>query len=240
LSHARRRGQSDIAELLVAVGSTTPAAALAVTNLETNRALLSAMVERFGEVSKLTMPGIFPVDEESYIDLYAIRPSDRHPCWTLFTVGMSAAPMTTPEGQDAYRFAELLIHLPATWPMPLESEASEETSWPVSWLHRIAYYPCQANTWLGGRFTIISNEEPPEPFAPNTALSCMLLIADSAGWSPIIVRDKQVHVYTLIPVYAEERDLEVQLGVPELLRRLEQAGVTTIVDVSRVNAAHLA
>jgi hypothetical protein len=239
LSYARRRGQNEIAELLLAAGCATPAATLAVTNQETNRTLLSMMEERYGEVSEITMPEIFPIDDESYIRLYAIRPSDRHHCWTLFTVGMSAVPMTVPDGQEVYRFAELLIHLPASWPMPFGTESSKEPGWPVSWLHQIAYYPYQENTWLGGRWTIISNDEPPEPFASNTGLSCMLLIADFAGWSPIIVDNKQIHVYTLVPIYAEERDLETQFGVPELLRRFDQAGVTTIVDSSRMNVAQI-
>jgi hypothetical protein len=228
------------AERLRAAGCTTPAAALAATNQEANRQVLSAMAEQYGEVFELVMPDIFPVDEESYIRLYAIRPSDRHPCWTLFTVGMSAVPMVIPDGQEEYRFAELLIHLPASWRMPLASEPSEETSWPVSWLHQIAYYPYQAKTWLGGQYTIISNDDPPEPLAPNTALSCVLLIADFAGCNPLRVRDKQIHVYTLVPIYAEKRDLESEHGVRELLRRLEQAGVTAIVDVCRMNVAQFA
>lgn len=41
--------------------------------------------------------------------------------------------------------------------------------------------------------------------------------------------------YTLMPIYAEERDDERQYSVRELLRRFEQYNVVTIVDISRVN-----
>lgn len=237
LSFAQRRGQDEIVELLLAARCTTPAAELTRTNEEANRLLLSAMSEHFGEAFELNVPEIFPVDEESYIRLYAIRPSDRHQCWTLFTVGMSAVPMTTPNGQEEYRYSELMIHLPPSWPLPIQTDPSEEISWPVSWLHQIAYYPYRERTWLGGQFTIISNDEPPEPFASNTGLSCMMLIADFAGWTPLKTSDKRIHVYSLFPIYTEERDIELRSGVPELLRRFDQAGVTTIVDVSRVNVA---
>lgn len=237
LSYANRRGQTEIADLLKAAGCIVPAETLRDANKEARQKLLAALSVLFGDTSELALPELFPVDDDSHIAVHVIRPSDKHRCLTLFTTGISDLPMSIPDGQDEYRYAELLIHLPATW--PLEPDANEEFTWPIAWLRKIAYYPHSAGTWLGGRHTIISNDEPPEPFAPSTGLSCMLLIADFEGWTPLkISDDKRVHFYTLVPIYAEERDLEIRLGVLELLRRFERANVTTIVDVSRVNVAH--
>ncbi|MBW3596396.1 MAG: ankyrin repeat domain-containing protein [Planctomycetes bacterium] len=78
LSYARRRGQTEIAELLVAAGCTVPAATLAEANREAHRKLSSVMAEQFGEVFELRLPDMFPVDDESHISLRVIRPSDKH------------------------------------------------------------------------------------------------------------------------------------------------------------------
>jgi hypothetical protein len=240
-SFAQEYGQTEIAELLIAVGCTLPPVADTSEGASTHDELIAAMAAEFGEVSELALHEIVPVDDDVHVAVHRIGPSDKHACLTLFTTGMSDRPMTAPEGQEDYRYAELLIHLPADWPLPLESESGDAFAWPVSWLRQIAYHPHQSDTWLGGRHTIISNAEPPEPLAPKTALSCMLVIADLAGWSPVKVGDgKQVHFYTLIPIYAAERDLETEIGVHELLHRFEQNSVTTIVDVSRVNVAEQA
>ena len=80
------------------------------------------------------------------------------------------------------------------------------------------YYPQQENTWLGGRYTIIFNDE---LFA---GLWCLLLIADFAGRRPVrISGDKPVHFYTLAPPYAVEHDFERQHDVHQLLRQFDQS-----------------
>ncbi len=239
LSFANERGQEAIAELLIAVGcSLPPDEASDGESGEAHGRLVSAMCAEFGEVSQLALQEIVPVDDEVHIAVHVIRPSEKHAYVTLFTTGMSDKAMAVPQGQEEFQHAELVIHLPATWQLPGDSDWSDEYGWPISWLRQLAYYPHQANTWLGGRYTIISNGEPPSPFAANTQHSCMLLIADFANWSPVeISRDKRVHFYTLVPLYAEERDYGSQHGVLELLRRFDQHDVASIVDVSRVNVA---
>lgn len=239
LSFANQRGQEAIAEFLIAAGCSLPPDEPSDSEGgEAHGRLISTIGAEFGEVSQLALREIVPVDDEVHIAIHVIRPSDKHPYVTLFTTGMSDKATAVPQGQEEFQYAELLIHLPVTWQLPGDSDRSDEDDWPISWLRQLAYYPHQANTSLGGRYTIISNGEPPLPFAANTQLSCMLLIADFANWSPVeISRDKQVHFYTLIPLYAEERDYGSQHGVLELLRRFDQHDVTTIVDVSRVNVA---
>ncbi len=239
LSFAYERGQEAIAEFLIAAGCSLPSRdGSDGDGEEAHRLLLSAVAAELGEVSQLALQEIVPVDDNVQIAVHVIRPDEHHPCVTLLTAGMSDKAMAVPQGQEEYQYAELLIHLPATWQLPGDSDWSDEDGWPISWLRQLAYYPHQTNTWLGGRYTIISNDEPPLPFAANTRLSCMLLIADLVDWSPVeINQDKRVHFYTLIPLYAEERDHVHQHGVHELLRRFEQHNVATIVDVSRVNVA---
>lgn len=238
LAFANERGQKAIAEFLVAAGCSLPSCEGShVNNEEAHRQIISAVVDEFGEVSQLALQEIVPVDDV-HVALHVIQPNEKHRSVTLFTAGMSDKAMSVPQGQEEYRYAELLIHLPDTWQLPNQSDRNEEDSWPISWLRKIAYYPHEQSTWLGGRHSILSNDEPPLPFAANTRLSCMLLIADFAAWSPVeISRDKRVHFYTLMPIYMEERDYERQHGVRELLRRFEQHHVEAIVDLARVNVA---
>ena len=237
LSFAHDQGQAEIVAVLKAIGCEVPVDHSVAHHEEAHQELIAAIATQFDNVSELALQEIFPVDDEVSISIHVIRPSAEHPCLTLFTTGMSDKAMETPDDQEEYQFAELLIHLPADWPLPLESDSSEEASWPTTWLRQIAYYPHLEKTWLGGHHTIISNDEPPEPFAANMKLSCMLLIADFADWSPVTVVGRRVHLYTLIPLYADERDFERKHGVQELLQQFERAGITTIVDVARMNVA---
>jgi hypothetical protein len=48
---------------------------------------------------------------------------------------------------------------------------------------------------------------------------------------------KDVHFYELIPLYAEERDLELERGLAFLLEEFEAYGVGQVVEVDRVNVA---
>lgn len=48
---------------------------------------------------------------------------------------------------------------------------------------------------------------------------------------------KDVHFFTLIPLYAEEMNLKLTQGTEALLEKLAQAGVNEIVQLDRKNAA---
>ena len=81
-----------------------------------------------------------------------------------------------------------------------DDRRANEFYWPIEWLKRIARYPHDNETWLGGPHTIIANDEPPEPFAPNTKMSCLMLLANPSEfgrWTrPAVVRsgDRPEHV----------------------------------------------
>jgi hypothetical protein len=156
---------------------------------------------------------------------------------TLFTTGRSGKAMTVPEGEEKYQYAELIMQLPATWLHPRVQKSNREASWPVEWLRQVAYYPHLNETWLGGKTTIISSDEPPVPLGPNTKQTCLLLIADFADWSPIKIGKKEIHFYTVTPIYTDERDFEKKHGVAALLERLKEAGNTAVVDVKRTSVA---
>jgi hypothetical protein len=119
-----------------------------------------------------------------------------------------------------------------------EKLALPEHAWPVEWLRRIARYPHENGTWLGGAYAMIANGEPPQPFAPNTKLSCMLAMTEETefGWldDP---GNKKIAFYTIYPIYVEERDLERSAGVNQLLQLFMNYNISTTVSIHRENVA---
>ena len=57
---------------------------------------------------------------------------------------------------------------------------------------------------------------------------------------PILMGDgRNVQIYTLVPLYEDERGLELSQGLPELFRRLDQFDVGRRVNLSRPSVASL-
>lgn len=250
LSFAQEYGRSEIVELLQKAGCRVPVEGVDQPVWEPEKAgesapadsaaeeIIARMAEQYGPVDPLALQEIVPVHDEVHIAVHVIPPNDRHPYLTLFSTGMSDRPMKVPEGEEEYQYAELVMHLPATWPHPHESGAGAGSFWPFEWLRKVAYFPHLNGTWLGGQTTIISSDDPPVPLGPNTRQSCLLLLADFNDWSPMVLDGgKCVHFYTVVPLYTEERDFEKQHGIPALLHRLQQRGYNAVVDVDRENAA---
>lgn len=157
----------------------------------------------------------------------------------LVTEGMSSQPMTVPPGGEEFQYAELALRLRDDWPLEKMLE-QEEYFWPVRWLRQVAFYPHLNETWLGGPYTIISNDEPPQPLGPGTELSCLLLLASFHPYGRWERPDGQtVVIYDVLPIYTEERDLELNEGLPALLSRLEEYAVSPAMHPRRVNSAIL-
>jgi hypothetical protein len=98
----------------------------------------------------------------------------------------------------------------------------------------MAQYPSDQKTWLGGPVTIVANENPPEPLAPNTKFTTLLLIVDRSIKCP---DGKTIQLYRMTPLYTEERQLELEKGLPALMRAMDRANVPEIVDLKRRNFA---
>ena len=196
--------------------------------------IIRHMSEHFGPVQELALMEIVQASGVA-INVVPARPG--HNPLILFTTGMSDRPQTVPPGQDAYRYTELFIRLPEDWPLQGDAFRKSENGWPIEWLRQIACYPHDNDTWLGGPFTIIANDEPPEPLARNTRLSCLLLLQEGDEAGVVRCRDgRAVTLYSMVPLYTEERDLERSAGIAALFERLQTHGVSFVVDPKRVNA----
>ncbi len=66
----------------------------------------------------------------------------------------------------------------------------------------------------------------------------MLMIVNYDDLGPIPLTDgRQVQLYTLIPLYPEERKLEMDKGLPALFQGLDRHKIGKVVDLKRPNVA---
>jgi hypothetical protein len=137
--------------------------------------------------------------------------------------------------QEAWQYAELVMHLPPDWPHPRDANGDPQWLWPVQWLRKAAYIPHLNDTWLAPPGTIISSADPPEPLGPNTQQTCLLLIPDFANLGQPLQREDggQVHFFTVVPLCTEERDFELQHGMTAFFKRFIERKVPMIVDIYR-------
>jgi hypothetical protein len=182
--------------------------------------------EHFGPVNERSQIEVVPTGHS--VAIHAIEPGSDRTHLTLFTTGLSSTAMNVPEGQERFALAELFMQLPADWQY---SEASDATfNWPTSWLRRIAQFPHDNGTWLGGPVALIANDDPPKPLGPNVRFTTLLLMAEKS-----FVRSdgRTVQLYRVTPLYTDERELEIREGIPALLRAFDRKSVQFVVDLSR-------
>ncbi len=183
----------------------------------------------FGDVDARSIIEIIPTGFP--VAVHVIPPTENRKQLTLFTTGLSSKQMNVPSELSEYALAELFIELPGDWKF---DSPQAQWHWPIEWLRRIAQYPHDNNTMLGGPVTIIANDDPPKPLGPNTNFTSLLMIAEKS-----FERNdgETVQLYRVLPIYTEERDLEIREGAPALMRALDRNNVPFIVDLNRPSVA---
>lgn len=210
-----------------------------VDSFPTHRENLERYLETgYGEPEQLSLEG---GDEK--IDVCVIRQQGDDPRTILATVGMSTAPLVLPDdappGADEYRYAELTMLLPPDWPLDDRALTQDEYRWPVEWLQRLASYPHDTGTWLGKSRTY-SNENPPEPLADNTDLSCFLAVLNQDRQEPVTKPDgSPVQFYSVYPIYEEEWQYVEEHDPAALLELFQEFDIPRVVDVDRPNVTTL-
>jgi len=174
-----------------------------------------------------------------HIDVHHIPPSDRYDFTTLVTTGMSDLPMNVPSGADECRFAELLIHLPPTWPISDPAFENENAYWPVRLIKTLARFPHEYDTWLWWGHTL-PNGDPAEPYDLSVPFTCALL-KDSSVFPPeaTVARcspEKEVQFLSVAPLFPEEVELKLRRGAEVLMERWKRRGIVPeLVSPTRVN-----
>ena len=232
LSVAIEYGHTEIASHLRSQGAKSPEelGLVTVADFPSGNAFVAHVSAFLGTPDKLALREIVPTDLP--IAIHVIRTEAEQ---ILVTEGMSARPMTVPEGGEAFQYAELVLRLPSDWPLTLEAFENPQHYWPIEWLKRIARYPHDNDTWMGGPHTIIANDEPPEPFAPNTNMSCLMLLANPSEFGRWTrpTDGAEVAFYDVFGLYTEERDLELREGIAALLNRFQDRRISNILDPQR-------
>jgi hypothetical protein len=175
-----------------------------------------------------------------HVHIHVVAPSPAHRAWTLYTTGMSDAPMLLPSGIDAAGRAEVMIRLPPSWPAGRGALDAGRGSWPLRWLKQLARLPEDFDTWLGPGHTV-PNGEPAAPLGPGTKQCCVLVTEPQSLPAEARVMcpgsGEEIAIYALVPIYEDEMDLKLREGAAALGARLAAAGVGDIVDPTRKSVA---
>jgi Suppressor of fused protein (SUFU) len=177
------------------------------------------------------------VSDLVHVDVHLVRAGAGRPN-VLVTSGMAERPMTTPEGSDVGRWAELMLALPPEWPLSEQAFEDERSYWPIRLLKVLARLPHEYETFLWYGHTI-PNGDPPEPYAADTRLSGAILLTPTLladGLERIPLDDRRVvHLLAVIPIHADEMTFKLDAGAAALAERLGQAGVTEVIDPARAS-----
>lgn len=186
------------------------------------------------------------VPEVVKIDLLVVEPTEARPYTTVITCGMSDLPMRVPieNPEDLglvpeLRFAELMLCLPADWPLDPAQFQDPSVFWPFRWLKRLARLPHIHGDWLGLGHTI-PNGDPAVPLAPGTELAGWLIdepVLFPQELQKLRARDRAINFYAAVPIYAEEMTLKLRKGGAALGQMFDRAKVNELIDPQRKNVA---
>ena len=179
------------------------------------------------------------VSDHIHVDVHHVAPSKERPWHTLITSGMSDLPMKAPEQMSEFQYSELIIELPADWPLNQDDWKNEAFYWPVRWIKMLARFPHEYKTWLWYGHTIPNGGENPEPYADNTKLCGMMLTFPYTlpmEFFKLTVKDGQtIHFWSLWPLYRDDMDFKVKNGAEALEEKFRKREIGSIIDINRPN-----
>lgn len=204
-------------------------------------ALIAAISDHLGTTigePKGVLHELIPLSDV-HIDIHVVKPTPDRPFYTLVTSGVSAQPMTLPDGvsaEDATPYIELMMCLPADW--RLDRRDQKRWGWPVEWLYLLARYPHEYDQFLYVGHTI-PNGDPPEPFGPGTDLCCWFTHIGRTvpqqfhelkfnDHTILFIALSAIHESEMAFALADDPDSRYELD-----QKLAQAGVTEVLDPKR-------
>jgi hypothetical protein len=199
---------------------------------------ISAHIEKY--VGKIDTVLHELISDTVHIDIHHVLPTKEKPLHFLITSGMSDLPMTVSRDPAVLKYAELMVVLPQSWQISSESFNEERWYWPVRQLKFLARFPHKYNSWFGFGHTI-PNGNPAEPFAENTQLDGVILLAPAQVSSDFLTlkidENKTIEFLVIVPLYREEMDFKLRKGTDALLDKLIESGINDIISIDRENVA---
>lgn len=189
----------------------------------------------YGKASSLSVRQIV---SELPVELILLSRKEE-PFKVLATSGVSKVPMNVPRGMENYKHIELMVALPTDWPLDENSVKDKKNSWPIEWLFKLAHHLHDNNTWIGGESATFSNENPPEPLAENTKLSCFLAYSHPGEAGELVKENGDlIKFYSLYPIYSEELKLQEENGTGFLVDKFQELQLPMFVDIKRRNVCN--
>ncbi|NHA00140.1 suppressor of fused domain protein [Nocardioides sp. W3-2-3] len=171
------------------------------------------------------------VSDLVHIDVHLVPATAQRPYHALVTSGMSDRPMTVPPdlvGQVPDR-AEVMILLPADWPIDQASWQDERHYWPIRTLKVLARLPHEYDTWLGAWHSV-PNGDPAKPYADDTGF-CGVMLAPPLRFPPefgtLRTEDgREITLLAVLPLLPDELVAKIEHGADVLLDGLDEHGVS--------------
>lgn len=180
------------------------------------------------------------VSDAVHIDVHVVPATEAFPYLRLVTSGMSDLPMTLADDVQAPPYMELMLTLPADWPIQHGDFDNEAHYWPVRLLKMLARLPHKLDTWLGFGHTI-PNFDPPQPYAPGIGFDGAIVLppvnAPEDFGHLVIDAHKTIVFMSIVPLYPEEMALKLKKGSDALLDAFDAKGISDIIEPGRVNVA---
>jgi hypothetical protein len=174
-----------------------------------------------------------PASASPHVDVLWVKPTRRDPHQHLVTAGMSAKRMKVPRRRSIPDRVELVLTLPAGWPIGPGSVDGEQ-GWPMRELMRAAAIPHETRRYMGLGHVI--GRYPPEPFTEDTELSGWVLTPPdhlAPAFRELDGGGKRTAFFSLVAVHAGEVEFSWCRQPEDLLARLAAAGVSAVLDLQR-------
>lgn len=204
--------------------------AATVANVEAAAAVIEHIRAHIGPVDTV----FHQLEEDgTAIDIHHVPPGKGRDCHTLVTTGMSDRPM--PEGSGV-RHAELVLRLPADWPMGEEELDADSASWPLELLRALGRLPHHYGVPID--FGMCTNDSTlPFGMLKDTGFSAVLLAppvtVTDEFWCLDAGRGRVIDFFGVIMLYPQELELARFEGVVALARKLDTKSVTELVKPGR-------
>ena len=168
-----------------------------------------------------------------HLGVFVWEPTEERPLWTLVTLGMSEREMTTPPGAEDWALAELVMTLPADWPMPDGPGSSTEVwkdprnDWPILLLKEAGHLPHMYQTWIAYGHTLAAGPDATDrdegsDFNGTLVAYAMSMPPEAAA---LEYEGRRIFFWGLYPLYEAEMDFNLQAGADALFEAFEEAGL---------------
>lgn len=237
LSWAVTNGHVDTATLLREHGGLMPVEQPIVANefsLEsTSDKVLMHLESKCGRVLPQSLIEVVP--SEFPIDLRVFESEGMDKVLTIATSGFSAD-VVLESGQHRAR-VELTMRLPGDWQLTQKAMDSPNYAWPFLWMRALARHFHVAPTGLRTAM-VVSQEEIPRLVTPSMDFGGALIIRNVVEFDQLLLMDESVvWFYDVLPLYRAEIALASTQGIEELVRRLDENQISSVLNLGRTDVS---